>query len=75
MTKQDVGMYDVSDQFKMDMFIAEDDIEMTDLSDDYYAHVNVIDENLLTDIVMEDIVSSKNKIKNPALVMLSAVIL
>ena len=27
---------------------------MIDLSDDYYAHVNVIDEDLPTDIVMED---------------------
>ena len=67
MDDQDVGMYDVSSQFKMDKFIADDDIEMTDLSDDYYAHVNVIDENHPTDIVMEDIVLSRNKIKNPAL--------
>ena len=34
MDDQDVAMYDVSGQFKMDKFIADDDIEMTDLSDD-----------------------------------------
>ena len=64
MDDQDVGIYDISGQFKMDKFIADDDIEMTDLSDEYYAHyVNVIDDNLLTDIVVEDIVLSRNKIK------------
>ena len=49
----------------MDKFIADDDIEMTDLSDDYYAHVNVIDENLSTDIVMEDMMM--NELQNSKL--------
>ena len=53
MDYDDVEMDDVS-EFKTDEFIADDDIEMIDLSDDYYAHVNIIDEDLPTDIVMED---------------------
>ena len=53
MDYEDVEMDDVS-EFKTDEFIADDDIEMIDLSDDYYAHVNIIDEDLPTDIVMED---------------------
>ena len=53
MDYEDVEMDDVS-EFKTDELIADDDIEMIDLSDDYYAHVNVVDEDLPTDIVMED---------------------
>ena len=53
MDYEDVEMDDVS-EFKTDEFIADDDIEMIDLSDDYYAHVDIFDEDLPTDIVMED---------------------
>ena len=53
MDYEDVEMDDVS-EFKTDEFIADDYIEMIDLSDDYYSHVNFIDEDLPTDIVMED---------------------
>ena len=72
MDYEDVEMDDVS-EFKTDEFIADDDIEMIDLSDDYYAHVNAIDEDLPSNRYCNGRhVPSRNK-KNSVLVMLPVV--
>ena len=72
MDYEDVEMDDVS-ELKTDEFIADDDIEMIDLSDEYYAHVNVIDEDLPSNRYCNGRhVPSRNK-RNPVLVMLSVV--